>query len=58
MTPWMLALGAAGCFCVVRGIVGLRRFRYTGGALGLISGAVILLVPIPSHAVQVDLIGP
>lgn len=55
---WMLALAAAGLYCLARGIVDLRARRYGWALAGLVSAAAILTVPIPSHAVKIDLAAP
>lgn len=46
---------AVGIFCIVRGGFDLRQRRYVWGGLGIIAGLSLMLVPIPSHAVKVDL---
>lgn len=55
---WMLALAAAGFYCLARGIVDLRARRYGWAVAGLASAAILLTVPIPSHAVKIDLPAP
>jgi len=50
---WLLLLPAA--FCIVRGIADLRARRFVWGALGLAAGALLILTPIPTHAVKIDL---
>ncbi|KQM86586.1 hypothetical protein ASE67_08455 [Sphingomonas sp. Leaf23] len=55
---WMLALAAADLYCLARGIVDLRARRYGWALAGLASAAAILTVPIPSHAVKIDLSAP
>ncbi len=52
---WMLASCVAGIYCVVRAIADLRQRRYIWGAIGLISGAVLLLTPVQPRAVKIDL---
>ena len=58
MTTWMLATLAAVLYCIVRGVTDLRRRQYVWGVLGTASGARLLLIPEPTHAVKVDLPGP
>lgn len=55
---WLAIILVAGIFCVVRGVMDLRQRRYVWGGLGLAIGCAILLVPIQSHAVKVDLPPP
>ncbi len=50
---WGMAL--AGVFCLVRSILDFREKRYVLGVLGLVSGGIILLTPIPTHAIKIDL---
>lgn len=50
---WGMAL--AGVFCLVRSILDFREKRYVLATLGLIAGSIILLSPIPSHAVKIDI---
>lgn len=52
---WNTALLAAAAYCAVRAVVDFRQRRYAWAALGIASAAVILLVPIPTHAVKVTL---
>ena len=58
MTTWMIAALAAATYCIVRGVADLRRRRYVWGVLGIASGALLLLIPEPTHAVRIDLPGP
>jgi hypothetical protein len=55
MLLWMLAAFAAIFYCVVRAIVDFRQRKYTWAVLGLGCAAVLLLAPIQTHAVKVDL---
>ena len=55
---WIYASIAVAVFCVIRGIVDLRQRRFVWGALGILSGLVIMTTPIPSHAVKYDLPRP
>ena len=50
---WVAA--ATGIFCVVRGIFDLRAKRYVWGAAGLVLGFGLMLMPVPTHAVKIDL---
>jgi hypothetical protein len=53
-----IGLPAAAIFCLARGAVDLRQRRYAWGILGLASGLVLLVTPIPTHAVKFDLPRP
>ncbi|MES2055396.1 MAG: hypothetical protein V4564_05595 [Pseudomonadota bacterium] len=52
---WTIAALVAGIYCIARSVVDLRQRKYAWGALGLISAAVFLLAPVPSHEVSVTL---
>ena len=52
---WLLASGIAGTYCLVRAIVDLWQRQYVWAALGLVSGAVLLLTPVQTHAVKIEL---
>jgi hypothetical protein len=52
---WMIATMAAAGYCVVRGVLDLRAKRYVLGVAGLAAAVAILNVPIPTHAVAIDL---
>ena len=43
-------------FCLARGAIDLRQHKYICGALGILAGlALIVTIPIPTHAEKVDL---
>jgi uncharacterized membrane protein HdeD (DUF308 family) len=46
---------AIGIFCIVRGVIDLRARRYAWGALGIVAGLTLILMPIPTQAVKFDL---
>jgi hypothetical protein len=52
---WLILLFAAGLFCLVRGVVDLAQRRYAWGVAGLLAGCAILLTPLQSRAIKVDL---
>ena len=52
---WLLASLAATIYCVARAIVDLRQRRYVWAAVGAISAAILLLTPVKTHAVKVEL---
>ncbi|HEX6741077.1 MAG TPA: hypothetical protein VF079_04700 [Sphingomicrobium sp.] len=55
MALWtIMSLGVA-AFCVARAIDDLRRRRYAWAALGFVAAAAILLTPVQTHAVKLDL---
>ena len=56
MNAWILAGLAAAVYCIARGVVDLRQRRFVWGALGILSGLVLSLTPIETHAVKYDLL--
>ena len=59
MTLWSWVGLTVGIFCIVRGAVDLRQRKHAWGALGILAGLTfILLTPIQTHAVKLDLIVP
>jgi hypothetical protein len=52
---WMVMVGIAGLYCLVRGVNDLRHKRFVWGAIGLACGGFLLLTPIQSQAVKYDL---
>ena len=58
MTLWMGVLLAAGGYCLVRGGMDLRQRRFVWGVLGILSGALLWLTPIGTHAIKLDLPRP
>jgi len=55
---WMGIAFAVGIFCVVRGGFDLRERRYGWAALGILGGLFLILAPIPTHAIKLDLLSP
>ena len=55
MLAWFLACTAAAAYCLVRSVTDFRAERYVWGAFGLASAAIILAVPVQTHAVRVTL---
>jgi hypothetical protein len=45
-------------YCIARAVVDLRQKRYVWAAAGILCGAAILLTPIQTHAVKLDLPPP
>jgi hypothetical protein len=55
----MSAALLAGLYCLSRAVVDLRQRKFVWGIFGIVSAAIILLMPIQSHAVKFDvLMGP
>jgi hypothetical protein len=52
---WFVGLCLVALYCMVRVVLDIRQRRYLWAALGIAATAVIVLVPIPTHAVKVDL---
>jgi hypothetical protein len=55
LSLWFWASLVAAIYCIARGIIDLRARSYVWGALGLLSGLVILSTPTPIHVVSVKL---
>lgn len=55
VTATLVVLGIAALYCLTRGIIDLRQRRYAWGAAGLLCAAALMLSPIRTHAVKVDL---
>ena len=55
MLAWTIVAIAAAAYCIARGVVDLRQRRYAWGAIGIFAGAAILLTPVQTHAVKMDL---
>lgn len=55
MTWWMAAGMIATIYCIVRAAVDLRQKRYVWAAIGACCAALLLLAPIETHAVKIDL---
>ena len=50
--PW-IGLGI-GIFCVIRGVADLKHGLYVWGGLGILAGALLLLTPIRTEAIKLD----
>jgi hypothetical protein len=53
--PLHYALIGAAIFCIARAIWDLKQRRYGWALAGFASGAALILAPIPSHAVKIEL---
>lgn len=51
---WPSIAFAAASFCIVRGVLDMRNHRYIWGAVGILAGIALLLMPIRSQAVKMD----
>ncbi|MCU6454640.1 hypothetical protein LPN01_11180 [Sphingomonas sp. A2-49] len=55
MSHWAWLGLAATAYCLIRGVVDLRRRSYGWGVAGLASGIVMLMIPNPNDVVTVTL---
>lgn len=55
MLSWLIIGGLAAIYCLARAFVDFREKRYVWAALGLLTAIAIIAVPIPTHAVKVDI---
>ncbi len=51
----VIGLGLAAAYCVVRAVVDLREKRYIWGGVGVASALALVLIPIPTHAIKVEI---
>jgi hypothetical protein len=56
VTLWMVAASLAGGYCLLRAVQDIRERRIAWAAAGLLSAALILLTPIQSRAIKLDLL--
>jgi predicted PurR-regulated permease PerM len=55
-TPLLMSLMAAtALYCVVQALRDFRRKNYVWGAIGVALTLAILAIPVPTHAVKIDL---
>jgi hypothetical protein len=52
---WLALISLVALYCVVRAVVDFRKRQYVWAALSLCSAAVIILLPFPTHSVDLDL---
>lgn len=52
---WMTALVAVTAYCVIQSIRDFRARRYLWGTAAAISAALLVMMPVQSHVVTVDL---
>ena len=59
MTATMIVLGVAALYAFARGFIDLKQRRYALGSAGLLCGilcaTLLVLTPMPTHAVKLDL---
>lgn len=55
MSLWFWASLVAAIYCLARGIIDLRARSYIWGAVGVLSGLVILATPAPLHVLSIKL---
>lgn len=53
---WPTIILICAAFCIVRGVIDIRDRRFVLGALGIVAGIALLVMPIRTHAVKVDLL--
>jgi len=52
---WMAAMGFAAIYCLLRAIVDFRAKRVGWALAGFACAALLLLTPMPTHAIKIDL---
>ncbi|OAO05183.1 hypothetical protein A8B75_05185 [Sphingomonadales bacterium EhC05] len=52
---WPFILLIAGIYCIARAVSDFRQKKYVWAVFGLASAAIILLMPMETHAVLIDL---
>ncbi|WP_448663188.1 hypothetical protein ACG3SL_00480 [Sphingomonas sp. CJ20] len=52
---WSFAVLGACIYCIARAVIDFRAGKYLWGAVGLVSALALLLTPIQTHAVKIDL---
>jgi len=52
---WEIAITGATIYCFVRALFDLRKKQYVWAIAGLLAAAAILLYPVQTHPVLVDL---
>lgn len=52
---WIAALPLVALYCVMQAIRNIRAKRYAWATAAALSAAVVLTIPIPTHAVKVNL---
>lgn len=52
---WMAALGAVAIYCVVQAVRDFRAKRFAWAAAAAVSAALLLMMPVQTHAVKIEL---
>ncbi|MBB5716451.1 hypothetical protein FHS94_003317 [Sphingomonas aerophila] len=52
---WNVAALIAVIYCLIKAVFDLRARRFVWGIIGLLSAGIILLTPMKTHAIKVDL---
>ena len=52
---WVAALFAVASYCIIQAVRDIREKRYAWAVAAVISAAVLLSMPIPTHSMVVDL---
>lgn len=55
MLLWTIVSLGVAAYCLARGILDIRQQRYVWAVLGMAAAAAILLTPVQTHAVKLDL---
>jgi hypothetical protein len=55
---WSFLLLLVAIYCIARAVSDIRQKKYAWAAFGLLGAAAILLMPMESHAIKVDLPAP
>ena len=58
MLLWTILALSAAVYCLARGIQDIRERRYIWALLGFASAAALLLTPVQTHAVKLDIPAP
>ena len=51
----MAVMLLAAAFCMVRAVFDFRARRFARAAMGVVAGVILVVTPIPTHAVKIDL---
>ena len=55
MLTWTIVAAEIAIYCISRAVMDLRHKSYAWAIAGLVAGAAILLTPIQSHGVKIEL---
>jgi hypothetical protein len=51
---WLITSGLAAVYCLARAVVDLLQKRYVWAVMGLLAAIALVAVPIPTHAIKLD----